>query len=267
VLKFLIFVRNLVVLLGLISVATVQAAVFDYKVMTAPELKRKMERNEAFYLIHSLSRIEYQIQHIPNSINIPVDEMEYTDFLPQDKQETLVFYCMGKNCKYSEHAAEKAIRMGYTDVYRFVGGIPEWRRYDYPMVIDKSLDAISVKKLRAKEAHELIQAKKAFVLDVRPFFWKGTLGYIKGSVNIPLLELDKFVTILPKNQPIIISDSFMKQSVSAAKYLTSRGFNITGVLRGGINLWEKANFEVTSRDQVMILDIESGDLMLGGGQK
>jgi rhodanese-related sulfurtransferase len=66
-----------------------------YRELTAPEVK-KMVAERRCVLIHSLSRIEFAIQHIEHSINIPVVEMETTDRLPADKSTPLIFYCMGK---------------------------------------------------------------------------------------------------------------------------------------------------------------------------
>ncbi len=72
-----------------------RAADPDYLEITAPELKTMLEEKQCL-LIHSLSKIEYEIQHIEDSINIPVVEMNTTDLLPNDKATPLIFYCMGK---------------------------------------------------------------------------------------------------------------------------------------------------------------------------
>ncbi len=66
-----------------------------YKEITAPELKTMLEEKKCL-LINSLSKIEFDIQHIEDSINIPVVEMNSTTKLPADKSSPLVFYCMGK---------------------------------------------------------------------------------------------------------------------------------------------------------------------------
>jgi predicted sulfurtransferase len=65
-----------------------------YSTITAPELKEMIEEEEVV-VVHTLSRIEYEIQHIKDSINIPVVEMASTDKLPADLSIPLVFYCMG----------------------------------------------------------------------------------------------------------------------------------------------------------------------------
>lgn len=62
--------------------------------ISAPEVKIMLEKGEAV-VIHVLSEIEFNIQHIPGSINIPIIKMKTTDKLPKDKDTPLIFYCMG----------------------------------------------------------------------------------------------------------------------------------------------------------------------------
>jgi len=66
-----------------------------FKLITAPEVKDLIEDGKVV-VVHVLSEIEYGIQHIPGSINIPIVKMKTTDKLPKDKDRPLVFYCMGK---------------------------------------------------------------------------------------------------------------------------------------------------------------------------
>ncbi len=75
-------------------VGSARAESKPYKDITAPEVKAMMEEGKAV-LVHSLSVIEFEIQHIPGSINIPIIKMKTTDKLPKDKDIPLIFYCMG----------------------------------------------------------------------------------------------------------------------------------------------------------------------------
>ena len=76
-------------------VSSTRAGTEDYKEISAPEVKDMIDKGDAM-VIHVLSRIEYEMQHIPGSINIPIIEIKNTDKLPQDKGRPIVFYCMGK---------------------------------------------------------------------------------------------------------------------------------------------------------------------------
>ncbi|OQX06782.1 MAG: hypothetical protein BWK80_50330 [Desulfobacteraceae bacterium IS3] len=67
-----------------------------FKEITAPELKNMIDEGKAV-VIHVLSEIEYEMQHITGSINIPITKIKDkdTDSLPKAKDTPLVFYCMG----------------------------------------------------------------------------------------------------------------------------------------------------------------------------
>jgi rhodanese-related sulfurtransferase len=66
------------------------------KDISAPEVKHMLTNGEAL-VVHVMSSFEYEIQHIKNSINIPVNKiMKQQDKLPKDKSYPVIFYCMGK---------------------------------------------------------------------------------------------------------------------------------------------------------------------------
>ena len=84
------------ILFLLASVALVSAAdTKKIKEISAPEVKNLAENGQAV-LIHVLSKTEYEMQHIPDSINIPIIDMKTTTDLPRNKATPLIFYCMGK---------------------------------------------------------------------------------------------------------------------------------------------------------------------------
>ena len=56
---------------------------------------RQLVEEEGALPVHVLSRIEFDMQHLPGSINIPVTEVAASDALPTDRERPLVFYCMG----------------------------------------------------------------------------------------------------------------------------------------------------------------------------
>jgi len=63
--------------------------------ISAPELKYMMNKTKVI-VINSMSRIEFDRQHILDSISIPLSDMSISKDLPQDRDIPLVFYCMGK---------------------------------------------------------------------------------------------------------------------------------------------------------------------------
>ena len=84
-----------ILLVGLVFLAGRQATAreADIQELTAPDVK-KMLANGQTTLINVLSGIEYDVQHIPGSINIPIVFMHSSNELPTDKKAPLVFHCL-----------------------------------------------------------------------------------------------------------------------------------------------------------------------------
>jgi len=92
-------------------------------VMSAHELKRKMDAREAFQLIDVRELFEYEIARIDGSKLIPLGEIgERTDEL--QREQTIVVHC------HSGGRSAEAVRLlqqrGFTNVYNLKGGIDAW---------------------------------------------------------------------------------------------------------------------------------------------
>lgn len=128
-----------------------------------------------------------------------------------------------------------------------MGGIPEWRKFNYPMVVSEAYQKIRVKKLGPQNFKKFIEDKHPYILDVRPLRFERDTSFIKGARHCPLVFLaDKYQEI-PKDQDIVIADWAMKQSVTAAKFLILKGFPIKGVLKGGMERWKDIDYPVEQR--------------------
>ncbi len=64
----------------------------NFPEISTSDLKNKLDAKERFLLVNALSDIEFDLAHIPGSINIPAGEIRTTDKLPQDKETLIVFY-------------------------------------------------------------------------------------------------------------------------------------------------------------------------------
>jgi len=133
-------------------------------------------------------------------------------------------------------------------VYTFVGGIPEWRKFNYPMTINKEWQKIKIKKIRPKEFARLMKKEDFYILDVRPLNFKLNSSFIEGSFLCPLVFLADRYKEIPKGRQIVVTDWAMKQSPIAAKYLSIKGYPISGVLKGGIERWESEKLPVEQRE-------------------
>lgn len=119
-----------------------------YKIVTTEELKGWFDKKEAMLLIDTMPLEDsYKKNHIPGAVQIefPKEELaqldgktkaEFEKLLGPDKNKKLVFYCGFTKCGRSHNGAMWAVKLGYTDVYRYPGGIKAWLQADYP--IDKA---------------------------------------------------------------------------------------------------------------------------------
>ena len=96
-----------------------------YKQITMDEAANIM-KTETDYIILDVRRPdEFNEKHIPGAINVPNETIGDEDIpaLP-DKDQLILVYCRSGN--RSKQAAEKLVKLGYTNITEF-GGIIDWR--------------------------------------------------------------------------------------------------------------------------------------------
>ena len=89
-----------------------------------------------------------------------------------------------------------------------------------------------------------------YVLDVRPLDFALDNSFIRGSVHCALVHLAERWSEVPRDRKVIITDWAMKQSPSAAKYLIEKGFNVIGILKGGMERWNSEGLPSEERTAV-----------------
>ena len=85
-----------------------------------------MMAQETNYIILDVRRPdEFAAGHIPNAINVP-NETIGTAEIPElpDKDQLIMVYC--RSGRRSKEAAEKLVKLGYTNIVEF-GGILDWK--------------------------------------------------------------------------------------------------------------------------------------------
>ena len=98
------------------------------KLITRESLKGMIDRKEDFILVNTLSPESYESQHIPGSINIPVDDIEMKAENLLDKEKDIIIYCGIFECTMSTHAAKILDKLGYNNVYDYKGGLQDWKQ-------------------------------------------------------------------------------------------------------------------------------------------
>jgi len=170
--------------------------------------------------------------HIPGAINIPDSDFDkLVNMLPADKNQLLIFYCEGFECKLSHQSAFKAEKLGYTNIRVYAAGNPDW-------IAKGGHEAVSgayIKKLQADKANFML-------IDARP---KRTAdkGMIPGAVNISETEFDKNVDKLPadKATPIIVYCGGLECVLSekVAAKVRALGYKDVKTYPEGYPEWEK----------------------------
>ena len=159
---------------------------------------------------------KYDKGHIPGAISLPDSQFDKlaAERLPADKAAALYFYCDGLACKLSNDSAEKAIKLGYTNVKVVPEGYPGWEKAYGPgpgavagapaagapaIVAGKEPGTIAVASFERiyRESPEAVH-----LIDVRePREYAA--GTFKGAINMPVNTLEKNLDKLPADKPIV----------------------------------------------------------------
>jgi rhodanese-related sulfurtransferase len=95
--------------------------------VTLEDLLEMLENKVAFKLVEVLAKEEFNKEHIPGAINLPLDEIEKLAKQNLKKMEIIVVYCESYSCHASTKAARKLLDMGYKKTLDFKGGKRWWR--------------------------------------------------------------------------------------------------------------------------------------------
>ncbi len=101
-----------------------EASVETYKQITVTEAIELMESETDCVILDVRRPDEFASGHIPNAINLPNEDIGDSEIamLP-DKEKLILVYC--RSGRRSKEAAEKLVKLGYTNVAEF-GGILDW---------------------------------------------------------------------------------------------------------------------------------------------
>lgn len=99
--------------------------------LTREDLKEMMDKGESFVLVNVLDPEDFEYEHLCGSINIPAPTIGRDAPGILNKDDTIVLYCSGPRCVASAIAADKLDSLGYSDIWRYEGGIKEWKEAGY----------------------------------------------------------------------------------------------------------------------------------------
>jgi rhodanese-related sulfurtransferase len=185
--------------------------------VSAAHLKKLMDDKAPYTLVDARPRRVADKGMIPTAINIPDSEFDkHVGLLPADKATPLIFYCGGLDCVLSDHSAEKARKLGYSNVLTYPEGHPQWAQLH-----GAATQAAAPAAAAAPVAARLVPGKEKGSVTVASFeqVWREApasillvdvrdpkefaAGTIQGAVNLPIGELEKKVGTLPADKPVV----------------------------------------------------------------
>ena len=187
--------------------------------VSAAYIKKLLDEKANFMLIDARPKRVFDKGAIPGAVNISDTEFDkHVDKLPADKAMPLIYYCGGLECVLSVKSAEKARKLGYSNVKTFVEGYPEWAKLygeaATPVAASgaggaakatASIEAGKEKGTITVASFERIMRENPeslLLVDVRDAK-EFKAGSIKGAINIPIGDLEKKIGSLPKEKSIV----------------------------------------------------------------
>lgn len=96
-------------------------------------LRDKFKSDARPVLVNVLSSESYVAKHIPGSISIPLENIEWIEKVVPEKEQDIVVHCANADCDASPKAADKLLEMGYTNVWDFEEGLAGWEQAGYTL--------------------------------------------------------------------------------------------------------------------------------------
>ena len=96
------------------------------------DLKEKIANDENFVLVEALPKEDYDSEHLPHAVNLPVDDLKNAGTVLPDKDAEIVVYCRSTQCHASDTVAQSLEEAGYRNVKVYKEGKEDWIKAGLP---------------------------------------------------------------------------------------------------------------------------------------
>ena len=103
-------------------------------ILSAHQVKTKLKEDRDIQLIMTLHPTAFRKCHIPGSINIWNIEKAVASL---SRHAEIIVYCSDLHCRSSYLAYQQLEQKGFTNIWRFAGGLVEWEAAGYPLNCEK----------------------------------------------------------------------------------------------------------------------------------
>lgn len=222
--------------------------------VSAAHIKKLLDEKAPGLLIDARPARVFASGSIPGAINIPETQFDkHLDKLPADKATPLIFFCGGLKCVLSEKAAARAKALGYSNVMTYPEGYPEWEKLQGVAPSQTAAAAaatgnvkplaVSIEPGKEKGSISVASFKRILqenpdgilIVDVRDAK-EFKAAALKGSINIPINDLEKKMDSLPKGKPIVF--------VCGTGGRAGEAYDSVKMLRNDLDVWF-LNAEIT----------------------
>lgn len=107
-----------------------------YKDVTTHEFVSLRESMDDLVIVDSRGNQHFDNEVIEGAVHLSAKDTtpEALEKIIPEKNTPVVFYCSGVECAASGFSAYKAVYAGYTNVYKYPGGLDEWKKENLPTI-------------------------------------------------------------------------------------------------------------------------------------
>lgn len=213
------------------------------------DLSQKIISDDAPVVVDIRDSDSYETEHIADSINIPQADL-LSSLAALDKSKAYVLMDQSGGLAVAGLAKEIEEKELLTDVYYLSGGFSEWKNGYNPTVSfgdpTSLTDQSKVHYIESDDLFKMISSedsKKFFLVDLR-LKEDFLAGHIKGSINIPIDELEKRRHEIPSGKKTILVDGNGVGAFLGAVRLFDLGIMNVSSLSDGLDAWKEKKYEL-----------------------